>query len=328
MTPSAIGAERKPPYGCASTGGGFDEDEVMRIVMAGSSGFLGTLLASRLTAEGHQVVRLVRRPTKGGDEIRWDPQAGQLDPAALAGADAVVNLAGANIGDKRWTAEYKRVLVDSRTDTTELLARTIGGLPPEDRPRSLANASAIGWYGDTDDRAVDENAPAGEGFMADLCRVWEAATRPAEDAGVRVVRLRSGLPLQAGEGYLKPQLLPFRLGLGGKIGSGRQWIAWISLEDWLRAVLFLLGRDDIVGAVNVVGPRPVTNAEFTQALGRALNRPTVMPIPTLALRLMLGELSGEALRSSRVLPGVLNRVGFPFEHPDLDDALRVALRAR
>jgi uncharacterized protein (TIGR01777 family) len=300
----------------------------MHIVMAGASGFLGTRLADRLRADGHQVVRLVRRPAHGSDEIRWDPRAGQLEPAALAGADAVVNLAGANIGDKRWTADYKRTLASSRTDTTDLLARTIAGLPPEDRPRSLVNASAIGWYGDTDDRAVDENAPAGEGFMADLCRVWEAATRPAEDAGVRVIRLRSGLPLKAGEGYLKPQMLPFRLGLGGKIGSGRQWIAWISLEDWLRAVLFLFGRDDIAGPVNVVGPRPATNAEFTRALGRVLNRPTVMPVPTLALRLVLGELSGEALRSSRVLPGVLSRAEFQFQHPDLDDALQAAMRAR
>jgi uncharacterized protein (TIGR01777 family) len=299
----------------------------MRIVMAGSSGFLGTRLTDRLTAEGHQVVRLVRRPPRSTDEIRWDPRAGQLDPVALAGFDAAVNLAGANIGAKRWTAEYKRVLVTSRTDTTDLLARTIAALPPADRLRTLANASAIGWYGDTGDRAVDENAPAGDGFMADMCRVWEAATRPAEDTGVRVLRLRSGLPLQAGEGYLKPQLLPFRLGLGGKIGSGRQWIPWISLEDWLRAVLFLLGRDDIAGAVNVVGPRPVTNAEFTQALGRALNRPTVVPVPTLALRLWLGGLSGEALRSSRVLPGVLDRAGFRYQHSDLDRGLQAALRA-
>jgi uncharacterized protein len=300
----------------------------MRIVMAGSSGFLGTRLTDRLTAEGHRVVRLVRRPPGGTDEIRWDPRAGHLDPTALADTAAVINLAGANIGDKRWTAAYKRVLADSRTETTDLLARTIAGLPADDRPRSLVNASAIGWYGDTGDEAVDENAPAGEGFMADLCRVWEAATRPAEDAGVRVVRLRSGLPLQAGEGYLKPQLLPFRLGLGGKIGSGRQWIAWISLEDWLRAVVFLLDRNDIAGPVNLVAPRPATNAEFTQALGRALNRPTVMPVPTLALRVWLGELSSEALRSSRILPGVLNRAGFQFAHPDLDQALQVALRTR
>lgn len=300
----------------------------MRIVMAGSSGFLGTRLSDRLRAEGHQVVRLVRRPPRGADEIRWDPGAGQLDPAALAGMDAVVNLAGANIGDKRWTAEYKRVLITSRTETTELIARTIAELPAGDRPSTLVNASAIGWYGDTGDRVVDENASAGEGFMADMCRVWEAATRPAEDAGARVVRLRSGLPLQAGEGFLKPQLLPFRLGLGGKIGSGRQWIAWISLEDWLRAVLFVLERADIAGPVNVVSPGPVTNADFTQALGRAVHRPAVMPVPTLALRLWLGELSSEALRSSRVVPGVLDRAEFRFQHPDLDAALGAALAGR
>ncbi|HEX7744255.1 MAG TPA: TIGR01777 family oxidoreductase [Micromonosporaceae bacterium] len=300
----------------------------MRIAMAGSSGFLGTRLTDRLTAEGHQVVRLVRRPPRGSDQIRWDPRGGQLDPAALVNIDAVVNLAGANIGDKRWTAEYKRVLTASRTETTQLLATTIAGLPAGERPATLVNASAIGWYGDTGDRAVDENAPAGDGFMADLCRVWEAATRPAEDAGVRVVRLRSGLPLQAGEGFLKPQLLPFRLGLGGKIGSGRQWIAWISLQDWLRAVVFLLGRDDVAGPVNIVGPHPATNAEFTRALGQAVHRPTIMPVPTLALRALLGELSGEALRSSRVLPGVLNRVGFHFQHPHLDAALSAALADR
>jgi uncharacterized protein (TIGR01777 family) len=300
----------------------------MRIVMAGSSGFLGTRLSDRLRAEGHQVVRLVRRSPRGADEIRWDPGAGQLDPAALAGMDAVVNLAGANIGDKRWTAEYKRVLMTSRTETTELIARTIAELPAVDRPATLVNASAIGWYGDTGDRVVDENAPAGDGFMPDMCRVWEAATRPAEDAGVRVIRLRSGLPLQAGEGFLKPQLLPFRLGLGGKIGSGRQWIAWISLEDWLRAVLFVLERDDIAGPVNVVSPSPVTNADFTRALGRAVHRPAVMPLPTLALRLWLGELSGEALRSSRVVPGVLDRADFRFQHPDLDAALGAALAGR
>jgi uncharacterized protein (TIGR01777 family) len=300
----------------------------MRIVMAGSSGFLGTRLSDRLRAEGHRVVRLVRRSPRGADEIRWDPGAGQLDPAALAGMDAVVNLAGANIGDKRWTAEYKRVLMTSRTETTELIARTIAELPAVDRPATLVNASAIGWYGDTGDRVVDENAPAGDGFMPDMCRVWEAATRPAEDAGVRVIRLRSGLPLQAGEGFLKPQLLPFRLGLGGKIGSGRQWIAWISLEDWLRAVLFVLERDDIAGPVNVVSPSPVTNADFTRALGRAVHRPAVMPLPTLALRLWLGELSGEALRSSRVVPGVLDRADFRFQHPDLDAALGAALAGR
>lgn len=295
-------------------------------MMAGSSGFLGTSLADRLTAEGHEVTRLVRHPPERAGQVQWDPRAGNLDPAALARADAVVNLAGANIGDKRWTAEYKRVLAASRTDTTELLARTIAAIPGGERPRTLVNSSAIGWYGDTGDRAVDENAPAGDGFMADLCRVWEAATGPAEDAGVRVVRLRSGLPLQAGEGYLKPQVRPFRLGLGGKIGSGRQWISWISLEDWLCAVLFLLSRDDIAGPVNLVSPNPATNAEFTQALARALHRPAVMPVPTLALRLWLGELAGEALRSSRVLPAVLNRAGFRYQHPDLDEALRVALR--
>ncbi|HEX6969678.1 MAG TPA: TIGR01777 family oxidoreductase [Micromonosporaceae bacterium] len=297
----------------------------MRIVMAGSSGFLGTHLTRRLTADGHEVVRLVRRPPRAPDEIEWSPAEGRLDPSALAGADAVVNLAGANIGAQRWTSRYREELRTSRTTTTATIARTIAGLPAADRPAALLNSSAVGWYGDTGDRPVEEDAPGGTGFMADVARDWEAATRPAEEAGVRVVLLRSGLPLHRDGGLLKPQLLPFRLGLGGTFGSGRQWIPWISLTDWLAAVAFLLHRDDITGPVNVVGPAPATNAEFTRALGRALHRPAIWPIPGFALRLLLGGLAEEALVSHRVMPGVLNRAGFAFCHPELSEALRVAL---
>jgi len=297
----------------------------MRILMAGASGFLGTRLVDRLRSDGHEIVRLVRRPAHGPGEVRWQPSTGQLDPAALAGVDVVVNLAGAGVGDKRWTGHYKNVLRSSRVDTTTTLARTIAGLAPADRPGTLLNASAIGWYGNTGDQPVEEDAPAGEGFLADLCRVWEAATGPAEDAGVRVVRLRTGLPLHRDGGLLKPQLLPYRLGIAGRFGSGRQWIPWMSLADWLSAMLFLLDRQDIAGPVNLVGPAPVTNAEFTKALAAAVHRPAIIPIPGIALRILLGEFATEALTSTRVLPGVLNRAGFTFQHPDLPSALRVAL---
>ncbi|MEE6260487.1 TIGR01777 family oxidoreductase [Plantactinospora sonchi] len=297
----------------------------MRIAVAGSSGFLGTRLTDRLRTEGHEIVRLVRRPVRAPDEIRWDPAAGQLDPATLSDVDAVINLAGTNISDRRWNGEFKDLLRASRVDTTATLARSIAALPADQRPRVLLNGSAIGWYGDTGDRPVEEDAPAGDGFMADLCRVWEAATAPAEQAGIRVVRLRIGLPLDRTGGFLKPQLLPYRLGIAGKFGDGRQWIPWISMADCLSALSFLLANDEIAGPVNVVGPAPATNAEFTRALGRELHRPTVMPVPGIALRILLGEMSIEAMRSLRVLPGVLGRAGFHYEHPDLVSALRAAL---
>ncbi|MEU6206596.1 TIGR01777 family oxidoreductase [Micromonospora musae] len=297
----------------------------MRILMAGASGFLGTRLVDRFTADGHQVTRLVRRPARTPDERQWQPSAAQLDPAVVADADAVINLAGAGVGDRRWNDEYRRLLRSSRVDSTTTLAITIAGLPAEDRPKVLLNSSAVGWYGDTGDRAVEEDAPAGEGFLSDLCRVWEAATRPAEDAGVRVVRLRTGLPLHRDGGMLKPQLLPMRLGISGKLGGGRQWWPCLSLADFLSAVTFLLDREEVAGAVNVVGPAPVTNAEFTKELARQLHRPAIMPIPALALKIVLGGFSVEALSSSRVLPGALTRAGFTYRHPDLRSALQSAL---
>ncbi|MGV9767493.1 TIGR01777 family oxidoreductase [Micromonospora tulbaghiae] len=297
----------------------------MRILMAGASGFLGTRLVDCLTADGHQVTRLVRRPPRTPVERQWNPSAAQLDRKWVADADAVVNLAGAGVGDKRWNDEYRKLIRTSRVDSTTTLAITIAGLPAADRPAVLLNSSAVGWYGNTGDRTVTEEAPAGEGFLADVCRVWEAATRPAEDAGVRVVRLRTGLPLHRDGGLLKPQLLPFRLGVGGKLGNGRQWLPWISMRDWLDAAKFLLARDDVAGPVNVVGPAPVTNAEFTRELARQLHRPAIMPIPALALKVALGGFAQEALTSARVLPGVLDKAGFSWTHPDLPGALRAAL---
>ncbi|MBM7490058.1 uncharacterized protein (TIGR01777 family) [Micromonospora luteifusca] len=297
----------------------------MRILLAGASGFLGTRLADRLVADGHQITRLVRRAPRVPQELRWDPAAGQLDPAAVAGSDVVVNLAGAGVGDKRWNDDYRRLIRTSRVDSTTTLATTIAGLPAADRPKTLLNSSAVGWYGNTGDRVVEEDSPAGEGFLADVCRVWEAATRPAEDAGVRVVRLRTGLPLHRDGGLLKPQLLPFRLGIAGRLGSGRQWLPWISMADWLDATLFLLDHDDIAGPVNVVGPNPVTNAEFTREFARQLHRPAIIPIPALALKVALGGFAHEALTSTRVVPTVLTRAGYPFRHPTLPEALHAAL---
>jgi uncharacterized protein len=297
----------------------------MRILIAGASGFLGTRLVDRLRGVGHDVTRLVRRPAQSADEATWQPSHGQLDPALVAGADAVINLAGAGPGDKRWTPAYKSQIRSSRVDTTGTIARAISQLKAAERPRTLLQGSAVGWYGDTGDHRVTEEAPAGTDFLADVCRVWEAAARPAEDAGTRVVLMRTGLPLSADGGLLKPQLLPFRLGVGGKLGGGRQWVPWMALADWLGAVEFLLDRDDIAGPVNVVGPDPVTNAAFTEVFGRLLGRPTVMPIPGIALQVLLGGFAGEALKSQRVMPGVLSRTGFQWAHPTVESALRAAL---
>jgi uncharacterized protein len=297
----------------------------MRILMAGASGFLGTLLADRLREAGHEITRLVRRPPASADEKQWKPSAGELDQALVAGADAVINLAGAGVGDKRWTPAYKSLIRSSRVDSTGTIARAIKQLPAEDRPQVLVQGSAIGWYGDTGDDRVTEEAPAGSTFLADVCRVWEAAARPAEDAGTRVVLLRTGLPLDERGGLLKPQMVPFRLGVGGRLGSGKQWQAWIGLADWLSAVEFLLERGDLAGPVNVVGPDPVTNATFTEVFGRVLHRPAVTFVPGFALQVALGEFAGEALRSQRVMPQVLSRAGFTWSSPTIESALRAAI---
>jgi uncharacterized protein (TIGR01777 family) len=297
----------------------------MRIVLAGASGFLGTRLRTSLAAQQHTLIRLVRRPAERDDEHRWDPFTGALDPEVLAGSDAVVNLCGAGIGDKRWTDAYKRELVDSRVRPTSSLATALAALPVERRPRLLLNASAIGFYGDTGDATVDESSPAGGGFFPELAQAWEGATARASEAGVRVVRLRSGLVLDSGGGLLRPFALTTRLYLGGPLAGGRHWMPWISIADWTGAIRFLIEHEEISGPVNVVGPDPVRNKDFARALGRALNRPAPWPVPRLALRIVLGEFVHEALASQRVLPGVLTRAGYTFQHPDLESALRAAL---
>lgn len=297
----------------------------MRILMAGASGFLGTRLVDRLRASGHDVTRLVRRPASEPDEISWEPAQGRLDPAAVAAADTVINLAGAGVGDHRWTPRYKSLLRSSRVDSSGTIARAIRQLAEADRPGTLLQASAVGWYGDTGDREVTEDEPAGRTFLADLCRVWEAAARPAEDAGTRVVVMRTGLVLDPGAGLLKPLLPLFKLGAGARIDAGRQWMPWIALSDWMDAAEFLLTHDEVAGPVNLVGPRPVTNAEFTKAFGRALHRPALLVVPSVVVRAALGEFGGEVRNSQRVLPAALERAGFRFAHADIESALRNAL---
>ncbi|HEY2673782.1 MAG TPA: TIGR01777 family oxidoreductase [Rugosimonospora sp.] len=291
----------------------------MRIIIGGASGFIGRPLVQRLRDSGHDVVRLVRRDSRGPDEITWRPNQGELDVAVLDGADAVINLAGVGVGDQRWNEEFKKLLRSSRINATSTIAKTAAAA--KSPPRVLINASAVGYYGDTGEQEVDESGPAGTGFLPDLCQAWEAASAPAERVGVRVVHVRSGLIFGPGGGYLKPMLPLFRYGLGGRLGSGRQWMPWISLTDELSAIEFLL-RSDVAGAVNLTGVAPVRNAEFARTLAGVLGRPALFPVPTPVLRVAAGEFAHEAVISQRVLPGVLTASTFRYEHQDLRSALR------
>lgn len=292
----------------------------MRLVVTGASGLLGPRFVEEMRAAGHEVLRLVRRTPTSPDEHRWDPAAGHLDPSVFDGVEAVVHLSGANIGDKRWTAQQKRVLHDSRTVTTALVSRTVAALP--EPPKALLCASAVGYYGDCGERHVDESSPAGEGFLADLVVDWERATAPAADAGIRVAFLRSGIVLSPEGGALKKMLPVFKAGLGARLGSGRQWWSWIAIDDQLAAMRYLVENDAIHGPVNVVAPNPVRNAELTRSLARALHRPAALAAPAFGLRLLFGELADAGLLWSQyVVPQVLLDAGFTFRHPDLDGAL-------
>lgn len=298
----------------------------MTIIVTGSSGLLGSALARALRAEGTRVVSLVRRAPQGPDESFWNPARGLLDPAVLRGAAAVVHLAGAGIGDRRWNDDVRREVVRSRVEGTRTLVRAL--TESAARPPALLSASAIGFYGDTGDREVDETSPPGEGFLArDVVVPWEAETVPAEEAGMRVARLRTGLVLSTDGGML-PRILPiFKLGLGAPLGSGRQYWSWISIDDWVLAVRRVLEDPGISGPVNLTAPEPVTNAEFTRELGRAVHRP-VMPlaVPGFVLRTAIGGFAEEGvLTGQRVLPRRLLEAGHTFRHMRLGDALAAVL---
>jgi uncharacterized protein (TIGR01777 family) len=296
----------------------------VKVVVSGGSGLLGTALRKGLTSDGHEVLSLVRRAPKGASEIRWDPAAGELDVAALAGVDAAVNLSGAGIGDRRWNPAYQQELLDSRTKTTRLLAESLAKVTP--RPAVLLSGSAIGYYGDTGDTEVDENAGPGTGFMADLCVQWEAASAPASEAGIRVCHLRTGLVLAKDGPFLGKQLLLYKWGLGGPLGSGKQWQSWVAMADEIGAMQHLLATDSISGPVNLTGPEPVRQRDFAKALGAAVHRPAILPAPAFALRIGLGGFADEGiLAGQRVLPKVLESSGYNFASRDVHSAIAAAL---
>jgi len=297
----------------------------VRIIIAGSSGFIGTALIDRLRSDGHEVVRLVRRTPQSSDEVSWNPAAGDLDPAALAGADVAVNFAGVGVGDKRWTDAYKQKILSSRVDSTVTLSRAIAAADPG--PPVLLNASAIGYYGDRGDEVLDENSAPGDGFFPDVCRAWEAATQAAEEAGVRVCNLRSGLVVGPGGGLMKRLVPLYRAGLGGPLGNGKQYQSWVSLADEIGAIVFLMTAE-LSGPVNLTGPAPVPNAVFSDVLGHALRRPSLLAAPKFGLKLVLGEFADNTVESTRAVPRMLLDAGYEFIHPDVDRAVRWAVARR
>jgi uncharacterized protein (TIGR01777 family) len=277
-----------------------------------------------LESRGDSVVRIVRSGGSADDRVLWDPEHGTLDAAALSGIDAAVNLAGEPIGKRRWSDRQKARILNSRERGTILLSQTLANLSP--RPRALLNASAMGYYGDRGDQVLTEEDPSGEGFLASVCRRWEAATAPASDAGMRVVHLRTGLPLDPSGGLMKRILLPFRLGVGGRLGSGRQWMSWVSLTDHIAAMVHLLDNENAHGALNIAAPNPVRNAEFTRVLARVLRRPAVIPLPKALIAIPFGrELTDDLLTSIRISPARLERSGYRFQAPELEPALRSML---
>jgi uncharacterized protein (TIGR01777 family) len=303
----------------------------MKILVSGASGLIGSAFVRVLAAEGdgatHQVLRLVRHPPAADDEISWQPDQGVgPDPAAIDGVDAVVHLAGAGLGDHRWSEEYKQAIESSRLGPTTLLATALAGLARP--PKVFLSGSAIGFYGDTGDTVIDESSPAGDDFLAQLCVKWEAAAQPARDAGIRTVELRTGIVVSTKGGLLGRTLPLFRSGLGAKLGSGRQYVSWIARPDHVNAMRFLLDADDLSGPVNLTAPTPVTNAEYTKALASAVHRPS-WPIgpPAVVLKAALGEFADSIVTGQRVLPARLSEAGFQFGYPALSVALRELIAA-
>lgn len=295
----------------------------MRVAITGSSGLIGTALRKALAERGDDVVRVVRSNAGAGD-VHWDINAGTVDTAALEGVDAVVHLAGAGIGDSRWSDEHKRAVMDSRKIGTALIAEAIAGL--DTKPAVFVSGSAIGFYGDRGNEQLREDADAGSGFLAEVVQAWEAAAQPAIDAGIRTAFIRTGIVLSSEGGALKEQLPFFKLGVGGKIGDGSQYWSWISITDQVNAILHIIDGD-LSGPVNLTAPNPSTNAEFTSALGKALGRPTFLPTPRFALDLRLGKEAVDEMlyASARVLPGALIDDGFSFAHPTIDEAFAAVL---
>ena len=295
----------------------------MKIVISGASGLIGTQLVTTLKSSGHEVVQLVRR-SAGAGQIMWDPKSGKLDSASLEGCDAVIHLSGAGIGDKRWSDAYRREILVSRTATTLLLANTIASL--QRKPSVFLSGSAIGIYGARGDEQLTETSAHGTGFLADVCEQWEAAAKPAIDAGVRTVFLRTGIVLSPKGGALKKLLPLFRLGVGGKFGNGKQWQSWISMDDEVASIIHLLTAN-VSGAVNLTAPQPVTNAEFTKVLARVVKRPAIVPVPTFAPKILLGGELADALlfTGQRVMPQALTASGYVFKHSTLESALRSLL---
>jgi uncharacterized protein (TIGR01777 family) len=293
----------------------------MRIVVSGSSGLIGSSVVPFLTTGGHSVTRLVRRDRAGGISVRWDPVLGTIDQEGLEEHDAIVHLAGENISSGRWNERTKKRIRDSRLEGTRLLCEAINRL--QKPPKTLVCASAIGYYGDRGDQLLDERFDAGSGFLADLCREWEAITESVRPRGIRVVNVRFGVVLSPAGGALAKMLTPFKLGAGGVIGSGQQYLSWIAIDDVVGAIHHALTNESLLGPVNVVAPNPVTNREFTKELGRVLRRPTIVPMPAFLARLALGEMADELLlASTRVAPHRLEEAGYKFRYPELEPALR------
>lgn len=300
-----------------------ERSTIRRVAVSGASGLIGSALSRRLQREGIAVVPLVRTASAAPGDIAWDPRTGVVDREGLEGVDAVVHLAGENLG-QRWTNEVRTRIRESRVGGTRFLAETLASL--RDPPEVLVSASAVGYYGDRGDEPLDEDSTQGEGFLAEVARDWESAAVPAARAGIRIVHPRLGVVLSAAGGALPRMLAPFRFGVGGRIGDGSQWLSWVALDDAIDAIRFLIEEPSLSGAFNVTAPEPITNRDFTRVVGRALSRPTLFTVPPLVLRLMFGEMADRTLLASqRALPRRLLDAGFTFRHPRLENALEALL---